>query len=68
MYVTMQPYQEYISECRFVDHTQAFSIRSEVNRAIEPHQTVIKFSTQVVASLLLPYSSCIALYTIPYEH
>ena len=40
MYVTMQPYQEYISECRFVNHTQAFSVRSEVNRAIEPHQTL----------------------------
>ena len=67
MYVTMQPYREYISECRFVDHTQVFSIRSEVNRAIEPHQTAVNFSIQVVASLLLPYSPCIALYTIPMD-
>ena len=30
---------ENISECRLVDRTQVFSIRLEVNKAIEPHRT-----------------------------
>ena len=69
MYVTMQPYQEYISECRFVNHTQAFSVRSEVNRAIEPHQTLaLKLLLVCYFHIHLAYHCILYLWTLTRPH